>query len=225
MKFIGGITGISAYREPPEEYIPERPPPIQDVINLIRATYQFASFPILGPGVSLAGPFTFAGGRFSDGSASFGISQLIMLTGGDIVATASTSDSDLVLEHLFSLMDQNFGYRLRATAHKKKSYVSNMVVEFDESISRYIDKLTRIEELLKPFRTEDDPYRLQFKSLTFGGDSSAGVDYLVQIERADFTIERRAEQTNPNRYFCTAPMTTEDHQRILKQIEEIAQAS
>jgi hypothetical protein len=225
MKVIGGITGMSAYRALPEEYNPERPPPIQDLINLIRATYQFASFPILGPSLPLNGPFTFAGGRFSDGSANFGIGQLIFLTDGDIVATASTSDSDLVLEHLISLMDENFGYRLR-TAHKKKSYHSTIVIEFDESLDRYIEKLARIEELLKAFRAQDDPYRLQFKSLTFGGDSSPpGVDLLVQIERADFTIERRAGQTNPNRYFCTAPMTTEDHMRILRQIEEIAEAS
>jgi len=216
---------MSAYRVVLEEYNSERPPPIQDVINLIRATYQFVSFPILGPSLPAADPFTFAGGRFSDGSATFGIGQLILLTDGDIVATASTSDSDLVLEHLISLMDENFGYRLR-TAHKIKSYHSTIVAEFDQSLGRYIEKLARIEELLKPFRGQDDPYRLQFKSLTFGGDTSpAGVDLLVQIERADFTIERRAGQMNPNRYFCTAPMTTEDHIHILRQIEEIARRS
>jgi hypothetical protein len=225
MKMIGGITGMSAHRELPEEYNPEHPPPIQDIINLIRETYQFASFPILGPSLSLAGPFTFAGGRFSAGSASFGIAQLVLLTDGDIVATTSTSDSDLVLEHLISLMDEKFGYRLR-TAYKRKSYHSTIVVEFDDSLGRYIEKLSRIEELLKPTRAQGDPYRLQFKGLTFGGDTSPpGVDVLVQIERADFTIERRAGQSNPNRYFCTAPMTTEDHMRILRQIEEIARGS
>jgi hypothetical protein len=224
MKVIGGVIGLSASRELPEEYIPERPPPLQDIINLIRATYQFASFPILGPGVPLEGPFTFAGGRFSDGSQSFGISQLIMLKDGDIVATGSTSDSDLVLDHLFSLLDENFAYRWR-TAHKQKSHLSTMVVEFAESLSKYVDKLARIEELLKPFRAQDHPYRLQFKSLAFGGDTSAEVDLLIRVERADFTIERRAGQMSPNRYFCAAPMTTEVHLRILGQIEEIARES
>lgn len=225
MEVIGTITGMSSYRALPEEYNPEHPPPIQDVINLIRATYQFGSFPISGPTVPFTGPFTFGGGRFTDGSVSFGIGQLVLLTDGDIVVTASTSDSDLVLEHLVSLLDENFGYRLRA-AHKRKSYHSTVVIEFDESLNRYIEKLSRIEQLLKPFRAQDDPYRLQFKSLTFGGDTSPpGIDLLLQIERADFTIERRAGQTNPNRYFCTAPITTGDHLRILAQIEEITRGS
>ena len=82
MKLIGRINGISALREQQEEYTPERIPPVMDVINLIRTTYQFVSFPVFVPGMQLNAPWVFAGGRFTDGKQTFSVAQLVMLTEG-----------------------------------------------------------------------------------------------------------------------------------------------
>jgi hypothetical protein len=222
MKVIGRAGGISALREAQEEYIPERPPPAQDIINFVTATYQFVSFPILAPGVPLQGPWVFAGGRFTDGDQTFAISQLVMLPEGDIVATTSTDDSDLVLEHLMALIDDNFGYRLRS-ASKKRSYMSTIVVEFERSVSDCIDAISKIEGVINRGRSSPLP----FKSIAFGRDAStlAQENLLLRIESADFIIERRVAQEPKkqfdNRYFCNAPMTTDDHIKALKQIEAI----
>jgi hypothetical protein len=222
MKVIGRAGGVSALREAQEEYIPERPPPAQDIINFVKATYQFVSFPVLAAGTPLLGPWVFAGGRFTEGEQTFAISQLVMLPEGDIVATTSTNDSDLVMEHLMALMDDNFGYRLRA-ASKKRSYMSTIVVEFERSVSDYIDAIGKIEEMINRGRSSPLP----FKSISFGGDTSilAQENLLLNIESANFTIERRVAQEPKqhldNRYFCNAPMTTDDHIEALQQIEVI----
>jgi hypothetical protein len=225
MKIIGRLSGVSAFRESPEEYIPEgRQPPIQNLVELIRTTYQFVSFPIFGPGIPLNAPWVFAGGRFSDGAETFAIPQLIMLTDvgqmAIIVVTTSTSDSDLVLEHLMRLLEEKFAYRLAPT-QKQRIYMSTLVVEFDQSLSTYIEKIGRMEAIIDA----DRPGRLLFKGLSFGQDSTATAldpqNPLIRVETADFTIERRVGQAR-NRYFCNAPMTTADHIHSLEQIEVAA---
>jgi hypothetical protein len=225
MKLIGRVNGVVACREAPEEYAPDRPPPMQDVINLIRATYQFANFPIIQPGINLAGPFIFSAGRFSHEDKTFAIAQLIMLQGGDIVGTASTDDSELVINHLMALLDGQFGFRL-AQANIKRSYLSAVVVEFDDTFSVYIEKIGRMELAINRLLPPDAKER-RFKNFGFGLTDITGptviLDQLSRIENADFSIERRAGQTFfSNRFYCLAPMRTDDHLRALEQIEEIA---
>jgi hypothetical protein len=223
MKLIGRVSGIVACREAPEEYIPDRPPPMQDVVNLIRETYQFVSFPVLQPGINLNGPFSFGGGRFIHQQQTFAIALLIMMAEGGIVSTTSTEDSDLVIDHLASLLDQNFGYRLKQ-AKLKRSYLSTMVVEFDNAFSTYIRKIDKMERLINGLLPEGAEERL-FKNFGFGREELTGpvTNQIALVENADFVIERRIGHSfSSNRFYCVAPMRTRDHIRALEQIEAIA---
>jgi hypothetical protein len=219
MRLIGRAGGIVACRETPEEYIPDRPAPLQDLVNLVRATYQFANFPTFQPGMSPIGPFSFGAGRFVHGDSVFAINQLMMLPEGDIVATASTDDAELVLDHLMSLLDENLGFRLKQ-ASAKRSYLSTVVVEFDNAFSIYIEKIGKMERAINDLLSESERH---LKMLSFGReDLAVGGDQIALIENADFTIDRRAGQPFlSNRFFCVAPMRTNDHLRALEQIEAI----
>jgi hypothetical protein len=43
------------------------------------------------------------------------------------------------------------------------------------------------------------------------------------MQQADFLIERRVGSPyEANRYFCSAPMHTNDHTRVLEEIEAVA---
>jgi hypothetical protein len=224
MKVIGRAGGVVASREAPEEYIPDRPPPTQDIVNLIRATYQFVNFPILQPNFNANGPFIFAAGRFIQDDQAFAITQLMMLVDGDIVGTTSTDDSELVLDDLMRVLDETLGFRLRQ-ANTKRSYVSTIVVEFDKSFSAYIDKIEKMENVINGMLPPEIEQRW-FKAISFGREDMPETIVTSQItlmENVDFTIERRTGQPrSSNRFYCTAPMRTADHIRALEQIEAIA---
>jgi hypothetical protein len=225
MKVIGRAGGLVACREAQEEYMPDRPPPVRDVIDLVRDTYQFVSFPILQQGFNPNSPYVFSVGRFAHGDQAFGITQLVMLPIGDVIGTASTDDSELVLDDLMRLLDENLGFKLRQ-ANPKRSYMSTIVVDFDNAFSSYMEKINEMEKCINSVLIPGNDARW-FKGISFGREEGIfepqGVtEYISLVEKADFTIERRAGQPfSGNRFYCTAPMRTADHIRVLEQIETI----
>jgi hypothetical protein len=223
MKFIGPIQGIAAYRKPPEEYQPETGMLPQELVELVRVTYGFQSFPQLQPNAPMQAPQDFQMGRFSTDRGSCVINRLIMTIDGDIAIATRTEQADLFLDDLMRLLDENLGYRLRVGAIRKR-FVSNIVIEFDRGLENYLVKFSEIIGVINESRPAE---RLPFniKRLSFGEMDifPAPTDPLVLIERGDFTIERRTGHSfEENRYFCSAPMTTEDHIGVLERIEAIA---
>jgi len=223
MKFIGPIQGIAAYRKPPEEYQPDKGMLPQELVELVRATYGFQSFPQLQPNTPIQASQDFQMGRFSTDEESYVINRLIMTIDGDIAIATRTEQADLFLDDLMRLLDENLGYRLRVGAIRKR-FVSNLVVEFDHGLENYLVKLSEIIGVINEFRPAE---RLPFniKRLSFGEMDifPPPADPLVLIEKGDFIIERRtAHPFEENRYFCSAPMTTEDHIRVLERIEAVA---
>ena len=223
MKFIGHLQGFAVFREPMEEYAADKQPPISELIQFISSSYQFASYPVLRPGAALPTTFNFMGGRFPEEGNHFSINQLVMAAETDLAVTSSAYQSDLVLNHLITTLDETFGFRLRSS-RITKSYVSNIVVEFERGIEEFIQKLARMEAAINEKRNPKLP-RLKFKRLGFGakGGTPAETDPISAVEEAEFLIERRAGSPfEQNRYFCSAPMLTDDHLRVLEVIEMIA---
>jgi hypothetical protein len=222
MKLIGPLQGIAAYRKPPEEYQPETGILPHDMIELIRFAYGFHIFPQLQPNTPPPASTEFQGGRFSANGSSFVINRLIMTLDGDIAIATRTEQADLFIDDLIRLLDENLGFRLRI-GNLTKSFVSNVVVEFDNGLEEYLEPLSKMIAVINDARPGRSPFNI--KRLAFGeaDTSPPPTDPLIIIERADFVIERRAGRPlEENRYFCTAPMATEDHIRILERIEAIA---
>lgn len=218
MKLIGHMNAIAAARAVPEEYLPEKGALPEDQINLLRNAYSFNTFPTMTVGSQAPTTLNFAGGRFVSGENSFAIAQLVMTQEADIVLTMTTEQASLVLDDVARLLDENLGYRLRA-ADRQISYVSNIVVQFDNGLEQYIDKLSKIASVINRNRPGMRPFNI--KRLAFGASADAPViDMLATIVGSDFMIERRVGQPfEKNWYFCSAPMSTGDHLRVLEDIE------
>jgi hypothetical protein len=226
MRFIGSMQGIAAYRKPPEEYQPETGMLPQDLVELVRVAYGFQSFPQLQPNAPMQATQDFQMGRFSTDRESYVINRLIMTIDGDIAIATRTEQADLFLDDLRRLLDKNLGYRLTVGAIRKR-FVSNVVIEFDRGLETDLVKLSEIIDAINNSRPAE---RLPFniKRLSFGEMDifPPSTDPLVLIEMADFTIERRTGHPfEENRYFCSAPMTTGDHIRVLERIEAIARGA
>jgi hypothetical protein len=219
MRLIGSLQGYAAFREVVEEYQPERGIVQNDMIALIVERYQFQGFPRLAPGAPPLPSLVFGAGKFESGEQSFAIAQLAMFAHGDVAITVTTDQAELVLNDLIQLLDKELGFRL-GSANKKKRFLSNIVVEFDAGLEIYLDKLIKMEAAIAAAGLEN----AKLKRLAFGeGDVQQTNDVIVMIETADFLIERRQGAAyDQNRYFCSAPMSTSDHFRVLQLIESIA---
>jgi hypothetical protein len=227
MKVIAILHAFVGFRESLEDYQPETIILPQDMIDLVRTTYQFSQFPVLRPGQPLPNIYAYSAGRLLDGEHNFGIGQLVMSQDGDVVLTLSTEQSELVLNHLITLLDEKFGYRLRESPIKKR-YLTNLVVEFDRGLEEYMQKFLFIE---KEINRAGIPDRGQFKlkQISFGDspETMIGTTNPFQLmENADFIVQRRAEhEFSKNRYYCSAPLPSSVLIHTLERIEAIARGN
>ncbi len=221
MRVVGFINAIVAYREKAEEYGPERGVILSDLIEIIRTAYSFQSFPTIPPGQMAAPTLTFGSGKFSDERGDFGVGAIVMEPTADIVLATTTDQAELVLNDLIHRLDKMVGFRLTQTA-KKPVYLSNLVVEFDGELNKHIEKLGLILRAINEAHPNESP--LGFKRLAFGTPiMHVAPDQITTLEQNDFIIERRVQEPfKSNRFYCSAPMKTQDHVKVLQQIEKIA---
>ena len=220
MKLIGHLNAVAASRQVLEEYLPLNTPTSFEIIQAIKDEYSFQNFPNADPGVPLSPRMGFAGGKFNKADEPFGILALVMEQNGDIVQAITTDQADLVLDDLARLLDERFGFRVRSST-RRRAYTSNLVVEFDAAIDKSLDKISRIGTSIN--RMTEGVKQVALTRLAFGETrTTPPVDQVSMVEAADFLIERRVSQPMAeNRYYCSAPLKTADHIRLLEEIEKI----
>jgi len=196
---------------------------MRDIIEFIAQSYQFAVKPQIPPNIPpfMIPIFVFQSGQFVIGDEKLPIIQLAVIQNGDIVTASTTEVADRILDDFMSRMDSNFGYRFGEAVEKTRSYMSSFVVEFDKPLEEKISALKRFEEILNGASIRSEPFKI--KRLAFGsGDIQQlqSISSIDEMKKSDFFIERRVgEPYARNRYFCSAPMKTADHVKLLELIE------
>jgi hypothetical protein len=224
MKLISFTHGTVAVHVSVDEVVPKHGVNARDLIDFVATTYQFSDSPVLPPGVPplAISAFNFQSGVMVTGDDKWPIMQLSIVRNGDIITAATTDIAETVLDDFMKRLDETIGYRF-AAAKKRLSYVSNLVIQFDHGIEEKIMAVAKIETLLnREIHRNTPPFKI--KRLTFGhGDITQlyVMPLAVEaVENADFVIERRSgEPYSDNRYFCSAPVRTQDHLRILEIFE------
>jgi hypothetical protein len=223
MNLIASVQGFAAVRVSFEEVSPPSNPPLLGIISGIGSFFDFAIKPpreTIGTGT----PLVFQSGRFRDMDKEIGINQLLVLPDGDIVASANTDVAEQALNILIDYLNREFGYRMEG-ASAKRLYVSTVVVEFEKDFESMIPQIGTIQSLLSRILSHAEPYKLIRISCspgTGGMPNLPPLNPLDNLERTDFTIERRVgSHFSANRFFCTAPMRTGDHVRLLEEIERL----
>ncbi|SIO49400.1 hypothetical protein SAMN05443247_06439 [Bradyrhizobium erythrophlei] len=224
MKMIVAMQSIAAISVLSDTVMPENGLLQQDLINFVGDLYNFAVKPQIPPGMAgqVFPVLLYQAGKATINDSTYPINQIAVVQNGDIVTASSTEVADLILDDFLSKLDSGLGYKIGASKHKKKMYVSNMVVQFDRPIEQPDSLISKIGNLLdKKIPRPEKPFNL--KRLAFGsGDfTMAQVITIEAIENADFIIERRAAADySENIYFSSAPATTSEHLKILAQIED-----
>jgi hypothetical protein len=135
---------------------------------------------------------------------------------GIIADTASnTRDTDLFLQELLAFAAQQFGLERRTDFVHKKQYVSEVMFRPDCDLNTVCDRISKLAGAL---------------ATTFGGRSSfqwQGFELrpeppLDSGPVIPFKFEKQlGTPLNENRYYSLAPLSTDEHLRILGQFEQI----
>jgi hypothetical protein len=222
VRFIHSIQGSVALRVSGDEVAPEGGINYREFFELVAAKYNFAVRPQLPPGVPfLPGGQThiFQSGTFVSGGERWPIMQLASIPNGDIVTAATTEIADSVLNDYMAKLDEKLKFRFSSATKKRRSYQSNIVVQFESGIEERIEGLKKIEVFLaREIPRRGAPFKI--KRLAFGYGNPIPTLTLENIENSDFALERRGDEPySENRYACSAPVSTSEHIRILEAME------
>jgi hypothetical protein len=223
MKVINSLQGTVALHVSADDVTPRCGLLIRDLIELVGEAYQFSVKPQLLPGVPPAflQQLIFQSGALIKDDGKLAIIQLAVLPNGNMVTATTTDIADLVMDDCIARLDSEMGYRF-ASAKKRRTYLSNIAVQFEVDADEKIEAIGKIENLLtKLILRPTMPFK--FKRLAFGyGDvAQPGMISLEAVETSDFLIERRSsEPYTENRYFSAAPVRTSEHIELLEAIEQ-----
>jgi hypothetical protein len=229
MRVITSNQGIAARRADPDEIAPKTTAQSsQDMMAAIKARYSFSlSMPNVG-GTAFPQPMIFHSGKFTHDGISHVITQLVMEYVGDVAASDSTDVADAFLDDLYIFIDEKFEFRTRS-AQYSPSYLSVIVAEFSARFEGKISDLGRIAQLFNGLARNKDAniYRLEWgyeKTKPFPPNvvTLQPQSQTETVEQSQFVLERRAGVSfNINRWYCSAPLKTNDHLRLLEQIESL----
>jgi hypothetical protein len=222
MKLISTIQGSAALRYSPDETSPDTAVLMRDLVEFVGKTYNFSLTPELQPGLILNPMFIFQGGELMHADVKIPITQITLVVGGLVVTAKDTDFADTVADDVVKRLDNDLGYKI-ARNIRTKYYQSHLVAEMIDFGER-IGIFNRAEEILNKEMPRPEK-RFDIKRLSFGGGDLQLQQLFSQFQiddlpNGDFTIERRAgEPYSSNRFYCTAPMRTEEHVRVLGLIE------
>jgi hypothetical protein len=227
MKFIASAQGAVALRYSPDDTSPPAGILMRDLVNFVGSEYNFSMKPDVPPGLMVNPTFMFQSGATAINDQKTPIHQLTLTVGATVVAAQTTDLAEMVAAQFVDKIDATFGYKI-ANHIRDRYYQSVIIAEFEPSLERQIAALARAQEVLQnEIKREDGSFA--FKRLAFGrGENSLilplGRFSVDDIPKSDFLIERRAgEPLSLNRYFCSAPVKTDDLVRILGMVERAMQ--
>lgn len=221
MKLIGTLQGICFLKFSPEEIAPRGGILAPAITNLMRTAYQARPAVVMRVGQpintnQIIPALAFANGQFSLNDETVSIVQIAFADQGLTVASKTTDDAGKIMDHLVNTLDENLGFKI-AQAETRRQYVSVAVVQFERSLLETIEPMNKIKKII----AEAIKKPVDLKRLAIGPKGNSGPFITIEtVDEADFVLEARVgHEFSENRYFSTAPMTTDAHVAILTQIE------
>ena len=160
----------------------------------------------------------FAGGQLVHKGKIVNIAEFVVFNDGIVSIATATENAEVFLQEVYAFLVSEFAFR-EITSDVKKVHLSTVVVDFDTSLSEFVEgRSAEIDLIGKHLNAIDN------------------TDFPVEVARIDFalnkdpefrppniprlTIEKRAHtQFSQHRYFSVAPIHTATHLEILEQIE------
>ena len=214
MKIVTFASGHLVSLFPVEAFSPVSGLNERHLIGAIGQRYSFGSSPNMSSRADVQGTgLVFEFGFFETEAGEVTIHSLSIHNDGVVVRTNKTEDAEAFFGDLTNWLIEDFECRKVRT---KSHYLSEIVVDFEKPMATALnnyDKLTSL--ILSSVHENREARAAALNSLSIEFVTSAG-----EVPR--FVIERRQGTTvEEERYFCTAPFTTEQHLKVLEEIERL----
>jgi len=201
-----------------DEIRPERSIYLPEVVGLTVHRYGFLKHSDVS--VAPEKGIKFENGRLDlGGGAEIAIESLDIFNDGFICVCRDTTDADYVLEDVLKWGMDALKMRAPHTTFPRE-YSSWLVVDFEKPISSILAKFAELRQLIRESyqRTYKRNIDFELQRLAFAYDPLKG----PQSANIGYTIDRRlGAPYEVNRFFCAAPLRTEDHVELLRNIEAI----
>jgi hypothetical protein len=128
----------------------------------------------------------------------------------------STEACDAFLTELFKVLQEEVGILPYTEIVREKKYYSQLWVSTEKTLNVLNPKLQKIATFLSKHVQHAETLKFEIGGLSFWPDQAA------KFAPSPFIIERAAGiPFSENRYFSRAPLETDEHIELLKQIEAI----
>jgi hypothetical protein len=223
MKILSHHTGRALQFINTDEYLPMKGTYVPEAIKALIERYEFAlPPPKFVPWVEVIGKgLRFETGRFKVGKSTENIQDLVIYNDGLLVTAYSTDIAESFLTDFFTWGEAALGFRVLESSFRKRIFLSEMVVGFDQladSALRDFERLSKLfqDALQLTYKIAFPPIHLIAFKCDFGS-SQAPPDYQML---SPLSFERRLNHSlEENVFLCAAPLRTNDHIALLEQFE------
>jgi hypothetical protein len=225
MRLIAFETGRTSLLFPLEEINPLVPVDSRQLVEGIAGRYSFRGFP---PPSMPREELAKNGAKFENGLLTLdgkliNIIDFTAFNDGIVVNSNTTEGASAFVDDLLVFLRDQFGFR-DFISRPQRTFISQVVVEFDRPLSGLLPTFGRIAELIahQTQQTYGLTARMDFTRLDFELDKvTTHLRYIIPR----FIIERRpGVPFSQERYFCSAPMHTRSHLGLLEEIERMVPA-
>jgi hypothetical protein len=221
MKLIGTESGRVVLLFPIEEMRPLRGLVLAESVRLIAERYQFMYPPDLSSWENIEkGPLLFRSGKLERNGSAIALGELGIYRDGISVNAMSTEIAEEIMNDLFDWSKRTLGMR-ELQRLPRKSYYSTITVEFEHELGGLFSQYIRIVSLFS--QSFNEAYNTQHEmALTRLGFSVDPTKVPQSSLVGEFVIERRVNYPyDAQRFFCSAPLPTDGHIRLLQQLENL----
>ena len=143
------------------------------------------------------------------------IDRLSIYNDGMVVRANKTEHAETFFNDVAEWLIKDYGCR---QVRRKPHYVSEIVVDFERPAANVLNNYEKIANILLSNVNEN-------REATAVAFNAFSIEFVTKSKSAampKFVIERREGTSVENeRYFCSAPLTTERHLQVLEEIERL----
>ncbi len=193
---------------------------IEELVDWVKDSYDFAIAPDAKDVLSKAGTpdasgLMFKRGRFQAREDSFiEITSLAIHSDGLVVDTvSSTEDSELFLKDILESASKEFGLTYDPAIIRKRLYISTVIAEMDISIEKVHPGLASFAGKISDALGSSQFHPAGLAFWTDPNDNGQHKTFIVAPQVGRTLAEHR--------FFSEAPLKTEDHLRLLADLENV----
>jgi len=189
-----------------------------EIIDWLKETYDFDKAPESATDLTENKGLLFKEGAFQAREEMFVSVELTVFNDGLVAnSSSSTDDTEKFLENVVTSAVTEFSLTFDPSMIRRKLYLSELNVRLEQPLGNLNPRLTEFAKKLSSLCTGVASEPFEVGGLSLWSDVTNAV-YKVP----PFTIERRLNAPfNENRFYSKAPLRTDEHVEMLKELEEI----